>query len=65
MLCEPNPCQNGGQCSYIGGPDVTSEITCNCIGNYVGDKCQYESKLFYFSNHILDHKTNSVQWSMK
>ena len=44
MFCDPNLCQNGGKCQYIGVSDGDSEITCLCVDNYVGDVCQYESK---------------------
>ena len=35
ILCEPNPCMNGGQCTIL-----FDELTCNCLQGFVGEFCQ-------------------------
>ncbi len=34
--CLPNPCQNGGVCTF----DVDGAYACGCVGNYVGRHCE-------------------------
>lgn len=33
-LCDPNPCQNGGQCKVEGGT-----VMCSCVSGYTGKLC--------------------------
>ena len=42
QLCDPSPCLNNGTCQYVGA--AGTEFFCTCSDNYVGDKCQFQSK---------------------
>ena len=37
LVCKPNPCQNGGQCSIV----TASEYSCNCTSTgHTGTNCE-------------------------
>ena len=38
VLCTPNPCLNGGSCSFN---QRTLEFNCTCAQSWAGEKCQY------------------------
>ena len=38
VICTPNPCLNGGSCSYI---RQTLDFNCACAQSWAGKKCQY------------------------
>ena len=37
--CEPNPCQNGGECSV----DAEGKFSCACAEGFEGRRCQKET----------------------
>ena len=40
--CDPNPCENGGDCSAT---DFNVDFVCNCPEDFEGQVCQFPGKL--------------------
>ena len=49
--CEPNPCQNDGVCTDLGGMGA---YECTCSAGFKGDDCE-TGRPMYFIQDILDY----------
>ncbi|EDV28344.1 uncharacterized protein TRIADDRAFT_53907 [Trichoplax adhaerens] len=58
--CNPNPCQNGGNCtlSMNGTNPTIISYSCSCMPGYIGENCQYRDPCFI--NPCKDSATCSV-----
>uniref|UniRef100_A0A8C4NJP3 Delta-like protein n=1 Tax=Eptatretus burgeri TaxID=7764 RepID=A0A8C4NJP3_EPTBU len=57
-LCEPNPCQNGGLCSPLGG-----DYVCRCSDDYEGKNCSVPHDRCQSASCKGDSNLESAHWS--